>query len=101
MNTARIGRKHEDKATSWIRANGYQILNEDDRNPGRFGEWPDRLAIDEEGNLHFFEVKTGGHTLDPHQERVLKALNRCGTVHILKYDTQGRFIGDQTFQGTL
>ena len=101
MNNPRTGRKHEEKATEWIRAQKYQILNEDDRKPNKFGGWPDRLALDSEGQLHFFEVKTGSHDLDPHQRRVLKALYRCGVVHILKYDSDGQFMGDDIFQDTL
>ena len=80
------GARTEKIATEWIENEGFRIINEDDRNPGRYGGWPDRVAIDDVGNLHFFEIKELTHKLDPHQERVLRALKRAGTVHILWYE---------------
>ncbi len=85
--SSKKGRATENKATEWIKEQGYNIINEDTRkgHEGRFGGWPDRLAIDEDDHLHFFEIKEETHELDPHQEKVLNALKRCGTVHVLVY----------------
>lgn len=101
MHPTEIAKRNEALATCRIRAQGFTIINEDPRKPEKFGGWPDRLAIDENGVLHFFEVKSGGHALDPHQRKVLQALNRYGTVHILYYTSEGEFVREEIFNELL
>ncbi len=88
-----MGRENELESKVIISNLGYTILNEHDKQLGRFGGWPDRLAIDEkDGSIHFIEIKTGKHRLDPYQEKVFEILSRFGTVHILWYRKK-KFIG--------
>lgn len=86
----RQGRINEKIVTEGILERNLVLLGQHPRKnengSSRWGGWPDRIAIDpSDGSLHFFEVKTGSHKLDPHQRLVLGALAHVGMVHLLHF----------------
>ena len=87
----RQGRMNEKDVTRKILEKNFVLLGlhpRKNRNgSSRWGGWPDRIAIDpSSGDLHFFEIKTGSHKLDPHQKLVLGALAHLGTVHLFHFE---------------
>ncbi len=99
ISNACLGRINEANETEKIRKQGYKLLGRhpnDNRNgTPRWGGWPDRIAINpKNGTLHFFEIKTGNHELDPHQKLVLGALAKIGKVHLIRYEHKQR-VGEE------
>jgi hypothetical protein len=93
------GRLNEKIGSEWILERGLVLLGKHTRKnkngSSRWGGWPDRIAIDpNDGSLHFFEVKTGSHELDPHQKLVLGALAHVGMVHLLHFNEGSDTITD-------
>lgn len=92
VNSGKKGKKYQRMAYEWLKEQGYEdkhFVNKDPRksHPFRFGGWPDYvIQKDNESTFHFYEIKSGTHKLDPHQQRVLEMLSEIGVVHILTYE---------------
>ena len=87
INSGKKGSRIQKLAVQWLKKQGYYCINEYQRNHGRFGGWPDFAATFKGGDHpHFFEIKSGSHTLDPHQKKVLEMLCGIGMVHLLVYE---------------
>lgn len=100
INSAKKGKKYQRMAYEWLIEQGYEdrhFINKDTRksHPFRFGGWPDFvIQNDNESTYHFYEIKSGSHKPDPHQEKILKMLGEIGVVHILTYEG-GKLIDEE------
>ncbi len=84
------------KFNKWLKKKKLVILGREFKHSVQSGGWPDFVVRNQNGQLEFYEVKSGKHRLDPHQLEILKIIRKLGKVYVIRLDESMKKFIDET-----
>ncbi|MCK5290957.1 MAG: hypothetical protein KAR39_02950 [Thermoplasmata archaeon] len=88
LSSPEIGVLSTKKFRQWLEENHCLILGQEGTSSAQTGGYPDFMVECRGGQIVIYEVKTGSHRLDPHQEEILRIMRKLGEVYIIRYDSE-------------